>query len=82
MDAEWEFLLRYPRLMRRDALQRKHSLRDLFNAVRQVLKAGVQWQFLPNDFQLCTFVYNFPALAGVGVNEVSSHELGMMMTTP
>ena len=34
LDAEWEFLLPYLSLMREDAPQRVHALRELFNAMR------------------------------------------------
>ncbi len=47
-DAEWEFLLPYLTLMREDAPQREHSLRDLFNAIRYVVRTGCQWRFLPH----------------------------------
>jgi transposase len=39
-DAEWEFLLPYLALMREDAPQREYPLRDLFNAIRYVVKTG------------------------------------------
>ncbi len=35
-DVEWEFLLPYLTLMREDAPQLEHALRDLFNALRCV----------------------------------------------
>ena len=41
-DAEWEFLLPYLSLMREDAPQREYLLRDLFNAIRYVVKTGSQ----------------------------------------
>lgn len=56
-DAEWEFLLPYLTLMREDAPQREHSLRELFNAMRYVVKTGCQWRFLPHDFPPWTAVY-------------------------
>src|SRR3954453_16251856 len=49
-DAEWTFLLPYLCLMREDAPQREHPLRELFNAVRYMVKTGVTWRYLPNDF--------------------------------
>src|SRR6478672_7238996 len=48
-DAEWEFLLPYLSLMREDAPQREYPLRDLFNAMRYVVRTGCQWRFLPHD---------------------------------
>ena len=56
-DDEWDFLLPYLALMRQDAPQRAYSLRALFNAVRYVVKTGVQWRYLPNDFPPWTAVY-------------------------
>ncbi len=34
-----------------------HSLRDLFDAIRYVVKTGCQWRFLPHDFPPWTAVY-------------------------
>jgi transposase len=48
-DAEWEFLLPYLTLMRTDAPQRSHDMRESFNAIRYVVKTGCQWNMLPND---------------------------------
>jgi transposase len=56
-DSDWEFLVSYLTLMREDAPQRAHSLRELFNALRYVVKTGCPWRFLPNDFPPWTAVY-------------------------
>jgi transposase len=56
-DGEWEFLLPYLTLMREDAPQREDALRELFNALRYVVKTGCQWRFLPHDFPPWTAVY-------------------------
>jgi transposase len=56
-DAEWEFLTPYLTLMREDAPQREHSLRDVFNGMRYVVKTGCQWDFLPHDFPPSSAVY-------------------------
>jgi transposase len=56
-DGEWEFLLPYLTLMREDAPQRAHALRDLFDAIRYVVKTGCQWRFLPHDFPPWSAVY-------------------------
>jgi len=56
-DAEWEFLLPYLVLMREDAPQRVHALRELFDAMRYVVKTGCQWRFLPHDLPPWTAVY-------------------------
>lgn len=79
-DEEWEFLLPYLTLMREDAPQREHSLRDLFNAVRYVVKTGVQWRFLPNDFPPWTAVYQQARRwLQSGVYEAISHDLRIVM---
>ena len=56
-DAEWEFLLPYLTLMRTDAPQRSHELREVFNALRYVVKTGCQWRMLPHDLPHWTVAY-------------------------
>jgi transposase len=56
-DAEWEFLLPYLTLMRDDAPQRDYPLRELFNAIRYLVKTSCQWRFLPHDFPPWTAGY-------------------------
>lgn len=56
-DDEWAYLLPYLTLMREDAPQREYALRELFNALRYVVKTGCQWRFLPHDFPPWTAVY-------------------------
>src|SRR5438874_6690402 len=56
-DAEWTFLLPYLCLMRQDAPQRGHPLRELFNALRYLVKTGCTWRFLPHDFPPWAAVY-------------------------
>ena len=43
-DADWAFLLPYLTLMREDAPQRDHSLREVFNGARWVVRAGASWR--------------------------------------
>ncbi|MBC8005120.1 MAG: transposase, partial [Verrucomicrobia bacterium] len=33
-----------------DNLKRKHSLRDIINAIFYLLKTGCQWHMMPSDF--------------------------------
>ena len=56
-DDEWEYLLPYLTLMREDAPQREYSLRDLYNALRYVVKTGCQWRYMPHEFPAWTAVY-------------------------
>jgi transposase len=48
-DDEWAFLLPYLLLVREDAGQRQYSLRELFNALRYVVRTGCTWRYLPHD---------------------------------
>jgi transposase len=56
-DEEWEFLAPYLTLMREDAPQRTHPLRELFNGLRYIARTGLQWRFMPNDLPPWPAVY-------------------------
>ena len=79
-DAEWEFLLPYLILMREDAPQRDYALRDLFNAMRYVVKTGCQWRFLPHDLPPWSAVYQQARRwLHAGVFEQITHDLRMLV---
>jgi transposase len=78
-DAEWTFLLPYLCLMREDAPQRQHPLRDLFNALRYMVKTGVTWRYLPNDLPPWTAVYQQARRwLQAGAFEQIAHDLRMI----
>jgi transposase len=56
-DDEWAFAAPYLTLLREDAHQRDYPLREVFNALRWVVKTGAQWKFLPHDFPPWPAVY-------------------------
>ncbi len=56
-DEEWAFLAPYLTLMKKDAPQRQHDLRELFNGLRFIARAGLQWRYMPNDFPPWHAVY-------------------------
>lgn len=56
-DAEWDFVLPYLALISPDATQRKHDLREIFNAVRYVVRTGIAWRYLPDSFPPWAAVY-------------------------
>ena len=56
-DEEWHFVVPYLTLMREDAPQRQHDLREVFNALRWVVRTGAQWDYLPHEFPVWTAVY-------------------------
>lgn len=49
-DAEWEFAAPYVTLMTEDAPQRTYELREVFNALRYLMRSGCTWRLLPHDF--------------------------------
>ncbi len=48
-DEEWAFVAPYLTLMRENAPQREHSLREVFNGLRWIIRTGAQWRMMPND---------------------------------
>ena len=56
-DEEWSLVVPYLTLMTEAAPQRDHSLRDLFNALRYVIRYGIAWRAMPNDFPPWAAVY-------------------------
>jgi len=56
-DEEWAFVAPYLTLMPLDAKQRQHDLREVFNALRFIVKTGMQWRFMPNDLPPWPAVY-------------------------
>ena len=49
-DPEWEFCAPYLTLMTETAPQRTHALRDVFNALRWLVRAGCSWRLMPHEF--------------------------------
>ena len=75
-DEQWEFLLPYLTLMKEDAPQRKHALRDFFDAVGYLVRTGVQWRYLPGDFPQWRAVYQQARRwLAAGVFEAIAHHL-------
>ena len=56
-DEEWALVAPYLTLMREDAPQREHSLRDIFNALRWMARSGSPWRYLPHEFPPWQAVY-------------------------
>src|SRR5262245_39280235 len=78
--AEWEFLAPYLTLMREDVPQREYPLRDVFDALRYVVRTGCQWDFLPHDFPPWTAVYQQARRwVAAGVFEAVAHDLRMIL---
>jgi transposase len=79
-DPEWEFLVPYLTLMREDAPQRGHEMREVFNALRYVVKTGCQWRMLPHDLPVWTVVYQQARRwIHAGVFEQVAHDLRVIL---
>lgn len=56
-DDEWAFVAPYLTLMDEQAPQRRHDLREVFNALRWIVRAGSPWRLLPTNFPPWAAVY-------------------------
>ena len=56
-DAEWALIAPYLTLLREEGGQRAHSLREVFNGLRYVVKTGAPWRWMPNDLPPWAAVY-------------------------
>src|SRR5215218_7597046 len=48
-DEEWAFVAPYLALVREDAPQRNHELREVFNGLRWIVRTGSAWRYMPHD---------------------------------
>jgi transposase len=49
-DDEWAFVAPYLTLMTPDAPQRRHDLREVYDALRWIVRTGAPWRYLPGNF--------------------------------
>ena len=56
-DDEWSFVAPYLALIDECAPQRRYSLREVFNALRWLARAGAAWRMLPHDLPPWAVVY-------------------------
>jgi transposase len=56
-DDEWAFVSPYLTLMSEDAAQRNHPLREIFNGLRWMTRAGAPWRMMPNDLPPWEAIY-------------------------
>ena len=56
-DEEWAFVAPSLSLMTPDAPQRVHDPREVFNALRWMVRAGAPWRYLPGDLPPWPAVY-------------------------
>jgi len=56
-DEKWALVAPYLTLMKADAPQRSHSLREVFNGLRWFVRAGADWRLMPHDLPPWHTVY-------------------------
>jgi len=56
-DEEWAYVAPYLTLVREDAPQRKYAVREVFNALRWLVRAGAAWRLLPTNLPPWELVY-------------------------
>jgi transposase len=79
-DDEWAFVAPYLTLMREDAPQRDHELREVFNGLRWLVRAGAPWRLMPNDLPPWFAVYQQTQRWLVaGVFEAMVHDLRVLL---
>jgi transposase len=79
-DDEWAFVAPYLTLMREDAPQREHPLREVFNGLRYIVHTGMQWRMMPNDLPPWYTVYQqTQRWLKAGVFEAMVRDLRMLM---
>jgi transposase len=75
-DEEWSLVAPYLALMREDAVQRQHSLRELFNGLRYLIRYGIAWRAMPNDLPPWAAVYQqAQRWMAAGCFEALAHDL-------
>jgi transposase len=81
-DDEWNFVVPYLTLMMQDAPQREHDLREVFNAMRWVVRTGSPWRYLPNDLPPWSAVYQqSQRWLASGVFEAMTQDLRRVLRT-
>jgi transposase len=79
-DEEWAFVVPYLSLMSEAAPQRRHDLREVFNALRWMVRAGASWRMLPHDFPRWEAVYQqTQRWIAAGCFEAMVHDLRAML---
>lgn len=79
-DEEWAFVAPYLALVREDAPQRNHDLREVLNGLRWVVRTGSPWRCTPHDLPPWEAVYQQTRRwLSAGVFEEVVHDLRMLL---
>jgi transposase len=75
-DDEWAFVAPYLTLMSETAPQRDYPLREVFNGLRWIVRAGASWRMMPHDLPPWWVVYQQnQRWTRAGVFEALVHDL-------
>jgi len=79
-DDEWAFVAPYLTLMSEAAPQREHSLREVFNGLRWLVRAGASWRLMPHDLPPWNVVHQqTQRWLKAGVFEAMVHDLRALL---
>src|SRR5215216_3093323 len=79
-DEEWAFVAPYLALVREDAPQRNHDLREVFNGLRWIMRTGSAWRYMPHDLPPWEAVYQQTRRwLEAGVFEEMVHDLRVLL---
>jgi transposase len=79
-DEEWAFVAPYLALVREDAPQRNHELREVFNGLRWIVRTGSAWRYIPHDLPPWEAVYQQTRRwLSAGVFEEIVHDLRLLL---
>jgi len=80
-DEEWAFVAPYLALLREDAPQRNHELREVFNGLRWIVRTGSAWRYMPHDLPPWEAVYQQTRRRwlSAGVFEAMVHDLRVLL---
>src|SRR3712207_4259027 len=79
-DEEWAFVAPYLALVREDAPQRNHELREVFNGLRWIVRTGSAWRYMPHDLPPWEAVYQQTRRwLSAGVFEAMVHDVRVLL---
>jgi transposase len=79
-DEEWAFVAPYLTLLPVTAGQREHSLREVFNGLRWIVRTGSPWRYMPHDLPPWAAVYQqMQRWLRAGVFEQIVHDLRSLL---
>ncbi len=79
-DEEWGFVAPYLALVREDAPQREHDLREVFDGLRWMVRTGSAWRYMPHDLPPWEAVYQqTQRWLKAGVFEAMVHDLRVIL---